>query len=371
MSDNECSLDIYVVIDNICTGGGIERVCSIILPLLAKRNRVTILGLLDDSSTPVYSFSDVEIRALGQSVPSGQLGYLKVLNKAFSILRKDQPDVVLYLTMGRLSVFAAPFVAFNKKYMKDTCHIACEHVAFTSHSSTIQKMKRVAFKSYDKVVFLTERDLENFSDMKKFVQIPNPTPFSNISAARHQPDNKKALAVGRLTAQKGFDLLIPAWKAFAEHHPDWKVVIVGEGEDRPMLEKMILESGLQDSCVLNGQSQDIESFYREADLMLMSSRFEGLPMSLIEAQSFALPIVSFDCETGPREIVTHGQDGYLVPVSDTKGFAEAISKVVDEPATYASMSEEASRNALRFDQERIVEQWQSLCMQAVTVRKTA
>ncbi|RKR06053.1 glycosyltransferase involved in cell wall biosynthesis [Kushneria sinocarnis] len=371
MSYSESSLDIYVVIDNICTGGGMERVCSIILPLLARKHRVTVLGLLDESPQPVYSFSGINIKALGQQGPTGQLGYLKILNRAFSILKEDQPDAVLYLTMGRLSVFAAPFIACNQRFLRKTNHIACEHVAFTSHSPTIQKLKRAAFKSYNKVVFLTDRDLENFSDTARFVQIPNPTPFSDIALPRQQPVNKTALAVGRLTAQKGFDLLVPAWKSFVESHPGWKVVIVGEGEDRPALEKMIADNGLQDSCVLHGQSQDIESFYREADLMLMSSRFEGLPMSLIEAQSFALPIVSFDCETGPREIVNHGKDGYLVPTFDTYAFAQAISAVVDDPDIYARMSESAGLGAQRFDQARIVEQWESLCLKASDARKSA
>lgn len=353
---------IHVVIDNITTGGGIERVCSVLLPMLAREARVRVLGLLDNTAETVYDFEGVEIVPLlsGQeSAEVGQGGYLRLLSKAFANIRKDRPDIVLYLTMGRLSVFAAPFVMKDRLASKHTRHIACEHIAFSSHSGAITRLKRLALPRYDRVVFLTARDLDNFSERRRLLHIPNPSPFTTIAEPRSAVQEKLALGVGRLTAQKGFDMLIPAWKAFVERHPDWKLLIVGEGEDRESLTRLIREHQLENHCELYGNSRDIGALYRRADLMLMPSRFEGLPMTLIEAQAHALPIVAFDCETGPREIVTDGEDGFLVPAFDQPAFAEAIARAA-EPTRYPALSAAAARSAERFDREQILRHWQSL-----------
>lgn len=353
---------IHVVIDNITTGGGIERVCSVLLPMLALEARVRVLGLLDDTRETVYDFAGVEIVPLlpgQQRGRVGQGGYLRLLSKAFETLRRERPDIVLYLTMGRLSVFAAPFVMRDRLASQKTRHIACEHIAFSSHSGAIQRLKRLALPRYDRVVFLTARDLDNFSERSRLLHIPNPSPFTGIAAPRPAVQEKLALGVGRLTAQKGFDLLIPAWQRFIERHPDWKLLIVGEGEDRERLAALIGEHRLESHCELYGHSRDMGALYRRADLMLMPSRFEGLPMTLIEAQAHALPIVAFDCETGPREIVTDGEDGFLAPPFDQTAFAEAIARAAD-PNVYPALSAAAACNAERFDRERIIRHWQSL-----------
>ncbi|REC93918.1 glycosyltransferase family 4 protein [Kushneria indalinina] len=350
---------IHVIIDNITTGGGIERVCSVILPLLAQEADVKIIGLLDHDLHTTYHFPDIEIVALNKDNLSGQAGYLKLLSKAFKLVKKDRPDIVLYPSMGRLTVFAAPFIVKDRCFSRRTRHIACEHIAFSSHSGMVLRLKRITLPRYDRVIFLTSRDVEQFSKRSKLLYIPNPSPFTEISDARTAPSSRIAIGVGRLTYQKGFDLLIPAWKDFISRHPDWKLVIAGEGEDRPKLQSLIQQNGLENHCELHGNSHDIGDLYQRADIMLMPSRFEGLPMSLIEAQCHALPIVAFDCETGPREIVTHGKDGYLVPVFDQQQFSDAIENAI-APDKYADLSSAAAQNARRFDRQEIINHWKQL-----------
>ncbi|WP_456268301.1 glycosyltransferase family 4 protein [Kushneria sp. AK178] len=350
---------IHVVIDNITTGGGIERVCSVILPMLAQEASVRIIGLLDTESRTTYDFPDIDIVPLNKDHLSGQLGYLKLLSKAFDMIKSDRPDVVLYPSMGRLTVFAAPFVMKDRRLSRQTRHIACEHIAFSSHSGMVLKLKRATLPRYDRVIFLTSRDVSKFRDRSKFLYIPNPSPFTEVSPARTAPSSKVAIGVGRLTHQKGFDLLIPAWKSFIANHPDWKLIIVGEGEDRDKLQSLIREHELENHCELHGNSNDIGALYQRADIMLMPSRFEGLPMSLIEAQYHALPIVAFDCETGPREIVTDGEDGYLVPTFDQQAFTDAIDKAIS-PERYEALSQAATRSAKRFDRQEIIHHWKQL-----------
>ncbi|MFC0336684.1 Glycosyltransferase involved in cell wall bisynthesis [Kushneria avicenniae] len=357
--NNVAGKKIHVVIDNITTGGGIERVCSVILPLLAKESRVKVIGLLDSDKNTTYDFPEIEIVPLNSNNLSGQFGYLKLLSKAFSIIKKDRPDIVLYPSMGRLTVFAAPFILKDRFSSRHTRHIACEHIAFSSHSGMVLKLKRATLPRYDRVVFLTSRDVDQFNDHSKFLYIPNPSPFTSISEPRAEPSNKVAIGVGRLTYQKGFDLLIPAWKNFIAHHPEWKLVIAGEGEDRNKLESLIREHGLEHHCELLGNSQDIGQLYQNADIMLMPSRFEGLPMSLIEAQYHALPIVAFDCETGPREIITDDEDGYLIPPFDQQKFSEAIERAIT-PDRYNNLSIAATQSAERFDRNEIIDHWKRL-----------
>ncbi|ARS52066.1 glycosyltransferase family 4 protein [Kushneria konosiri] len=350
---------IYVIIDNITTGGGIERVCSVILPLLAKEANIKIIGLLDKDSHTTYDFSNIHIVPLNKSNLSGQAGYLKLLSQAFTIIKEDRPDIVLYPSMGRLTVFAAPFILKDRLFSRKTKHVACEHIAFSSHSGLVLKLKRATLPRYDRVVFLTSRDIDQFRNRSNLLYIPNPSPFTEVLQTRTAPSNKTAIGVGRLTYQKGFDLLIPAWKDFTKRHPDWKLIIAGEGEDRTKLQSLIEQHELENHCELYGSSQDIGQLYKRADIMLMPSRFEGLPMSLIEAQYYSLPIVAFDCETGPREIVTDGKDGYLVPTFDQKEFADAIEKAID-PEKYEALSAAAAQNAKRFDRHEVIHHWRKL-----------
>ncbi|AZV32609.1 hypothetical protein CU110_05675 [Cobetia sp. ICG0124] len=171
--------------------------------------------------------------------------------------------------------------------------------------------------------------------------------------------SRTVLAVGRLTEQKGFDVLLEAWARVARQHPDWRLRIVGWGEDENALKAQAWTLGLSESVVFVGRTSRVEEEYQRAALFAMSSRWEGLPMTLLEAQSFGLPVVSTNCETGPAEIL-QGGSGVLVDVEDAAALARELCLLIEDAPRRQQMSLLARENAARFDADVLCDEWQQL-----------
>ncbi|HIE0440255.1 TPA: glycosyltransferase, partial [Serratia marcescens] len=167
-------------------------------------------------------------------------------------------------------------------------------------------------------------------------------------------------AVGRLSNQKGFDRLIALWRGVAAQVPDWRLLIIGDGPERDALLRQIEDAGLARQVSLLPATADVADYYRQASLYLMTSRYEGLPMVLIEAMSFGLPLVAYDCKTGPAELIDDGVNGYLVPDDDAAAFSEGVIKLMLDPGLRAHFSVAALEKSRRFSPERIYPQWQQL-----------
>lgn len=168
------------------------------------------------------------------------------------------------------------------------------------------------------------------------------------------------LAVGRLAEQKGFDLLLPVFQRLAPCFPDWQLVILGDGPDRPELMARIESSGLASHVTLPGRAGNIGQWYAAADIYVMSSRFEGFPNTLIEAMAYGVPAVSFDCDTGPRDIIRHGTDGLLVPNGDTLALESALRNLMTDKDMRQRFRTRAVEVRERFALERIAKLWEEI-----------
>src|SRR5690606_10968225 len=135
------------------------------------------------------------------------------------------------------------------------------------------------------------------------------------------------IAAGRFRGQKGFDMVIPAWAKAVEKHPDWHLRIFGSGERRAQLRNLIEKHHMYNHSVLLGVTDQLDEELAKASMYVLSSRFEGLPMVMLEAMSHGLPVVSFDCPTGPADVLTDGKEGLLVPPEDVDGLARAMSRL--------------------------------------------
>ena len=210
---------------------------------------------------------------------------------------------------------------------------------------------------------LTERDVVNRGSLPNMIVIPN---FITINApsVKSQSDSKRVISVGRLHPQKGFDFLFAAWALVSRKYPDWHLDIYGgvdEEKGKEYYQQLIDSNGVGSFVSLNAPVQNIVDKYVESAFYVMSSRYEGFPLVLPEAMACGLPCISYDCDCGPREIITHGEDGLLVDkVGDVEGLAGAMIYMIEHPEERVKMGQNAVRNVQRFSIVNIMKKWMKL-----------
>lgn len=213
-------------------------------------------------------------------------------------------------------------------------------------------------KQLDKFIVLTEEDKASWTELSNVEVIPDPLAFDVAEVSPLKA--KRVIAVGRYVYQKGFDLLLQAWAKIEKQFPDWELAIYGMG-DRSPYDNLAKQLGVDmNRCHLNGSTQNIRKEYLESSLFVFSSRFEGFGMVLIEAMACGLPVVSFDCPCGPKDIVSHDEDGLLVPSGDIDKLANAMSQLMDSNELRHQMAKNAIGNVRRFQIDEIADRWQLL-----------
>lgn len=211
---------------------------------------------------------------------------------------------------------------------------------------------------FDKFVVLTHEDKKYWGNLRNMCVIPNARTFEVNQPATLEA--KKVVAVGRLNHQKGFDRLIDAWSIVDNVVSGWKLQIVGDGELREQLQYNIRELGLSNQINIGRAEKDMVSVYKDASILAMSSRYEGLPMVLLEAQAAGLPIVSFDCKCGPKDVIENGVDGFLVEDGDIEQLAQKLVVLMQDANLRKQMGSAAYAHSDRYSEERIMKQWTDL-----------
>ena len=211
-------------------------------------------------------------------------------------------------------------------------------------------------KCLDCFVVLTEEDKKNWPELDNVISIPNPITFNTDHVSNL--DSKHVLAVGRYAYQKGYDMLLAAWAIVEKKCPEWELFIYGQGERKPY-EEMVTELQLN-NCHLNGSVSNIQEKYLDSSLFVISSRFEGLSMSLLEAMSFGLPVVSFACPCGFKDVISSGMNGALVPEENVELLAEKIVEMINNPALRKEIGKNARVRSLDFKLEVLAKRWKEL-----------
>ncbi|WP_204628602.1 glycosyltransferase family 4 protein [Haemophilus haemolyticus] len=273
-------------------------------------------------------------------------------NKLRNIINIEEPDRIIIHNMGKLSMLCSILPKKNIELL------SIEHVSFVSRNLYLKVLSKLFYALIDKVVVLTKSDLKNYSGKKVF-NISNISPYP-ISNRVYSINSKKIIAVGRLDYQKNFGDLILAWNKIPKDViSEWTLEIWGEGDEYDNLLHLINKLDIK-NIHLKGTANNMEDVYLSSSFLVMSSLFEGLPMVLIEAQSFGLPIVSFDCPYGPSEVITHDKDGFLIPLGDIDSLASSIQRLISSKDKRISCSDEAKKSAVRYTKENILNQWKSL-----------
>jgi glycosyltransferase involved in cell wall biosynthesis len=237
-----------------------------------------------------------------------------------------------------------------------------EHMNLATH--TAQRQDEIArhYPQLDALTVLTSSDRETYehvlADHPPLHEIPNAAPA--LQAPSSTLDRPVVLAAGRLTLQKGFDMLIPAFAQVVARHPDWTLRICGGGPQRHALAHQVIELGLSHNVFLMGPVDHLERQMAQASMFVLSSRHEGLPMVMVEAMSLGVPVVSFDCPTGPRDVIEDGRSGILVPADDVDALARAMLSVIEDPERRHELGAGAARRAQDYALESIGPRWEAL-----------
>lgn len=341
------------------TGGGTEKVVSLIANELSKKYDVEIISLYKTADNPFYKLNEcVKLKNILTQELTPFKWYIPYLQyKLKKELKKEKTDVFISAGMKYICL-----TIFMRKYAK---YIAWEHYnSFTAKTGSVTWYgRKLAAKYADNIVVLTKRDKENnirlFKNENKIKHIYNPIEKS-IQTYEYNIDSKKIVSSGRLIMQKGFDMLIDVATKVFNKHPDWEWHIYGDGEDRESLEQKVKEKNMQKHVKFLGRTNKMNELYREYAMFVMTSRFEGFAMVNIEAHYAKLPIISFDCNCGPDEIIQEGINGYVVECFDIDKMADKINYLIENPKLRKQMSDNTLLDKEKLNIENIIKEWEKI-----------
>jgi glycosyltransferase involved in cell wall biosynthesis len=352
--------------------GGAERVTANMANYWAKKGWAVTIVTMTGAELDFYelhpTIKRIPLNLQGRS--SNQiLGLLNNLKRIFALrraLKEVSPDVAIAM-MSTASVV----MAFAALGLKKIATIGTEriHPPRLPLSPIWEKLRCFSYGKLKAVVALTNESaawLAKNTNAPYIPIIPNaviwPTTSHppDILETLIPPDKQILLAVGRLEQQKGFSTLIDIFAKIAPQHPDWLLVILGEGSKRSELEQQVQSHGAEKQILLPGVMVNISQWYLRANIYILSSDYEGFPNTLVEAMAHGLASISFDCETGPRDIIRNNIDGILIPPQDKDALKEAMVKLFKNKTLRRKYGKQAMDVRQRFAVEIIAEKWESL-----------
>lgn len=354
-------MKIGFVIGNMSSAGGTERVLQLIANGLNQRGYRVIIISMWGNREPVFPM-DKQIKRyrLGKEYPKGIGANLRNISALYRIVKKEQ--ITLLVDVDLILTFYSLPVKLCSRGLKT---IAWEHFNYYYQFRKNNRIRRIAMKMAarfsDAVLVLSQEDetyYRNHLNIQGYLyQIYNPNTYEGIT--NHKQEEKMIFAAGRLTKAKGFDYLLQSWELLEKDFPDWQLCIAGEGEEEEALLKSKKEKGLK-SVHFVGSVSDMETYYERAAFFVLPSRNEGFGMVLIEAMAYGKPVVSFACKAGPRDIITDGEDGFLVPTGDYRQFASKMRLLMESEEVRRTMGAKAKESTHRFDIAGILDRWEGL-----------
>lgn len=336
--------------------GGTERCTSIIANELCKRNNYSII-IADISNKAENCFFDIDSRIMvlhlhPKNVPDG----IAILRK---LIKANGVDIIINVE-AMLGIYSIPATVFTK-----VKNIIWEHGNFfQKQCRTMDLVRWAEIKFCKKYITLTKRDKRNFLNHFKgrceIAHIYNPISLPD-KKIQYNIGSKKILTIGIVRYIKGFDMLVDVADIVLNKHKDWTWEVYGDYDlkddyARKLLEK-VKEYGIEDRLLFRGETKYVSTQYESSAVYVMTSRMEGLPMVLLEAKSYKLPIVSFDIETGPDEIVEDGVNGYLIKPYDTDEMAKKICELIENDDLRKRFSDNAYIGIEKFDIHDIMKKW--------------
>lgn len=379
-------MKIVYCLDSINAVGGLQKITVTKANALAdlSGNEVWVI-VADNSGSRVLDISD-KVRFVNLTINYYEDDWKSRLNVLKGIfikriihrrrlalwLHRIIPDVVV--AVGQSEKFFLPFIKgdwvtirefhstrdYRKRLAKDWYEKASAWMGDLAD--------RVVLRKFDKIVVLTQEDkVCNWGKMARVAVIPNP---SGICPADHaQLVEKRVIAVGRLSHEKNYASMIRAFAIVADRFPEWQLDVFGDGGERKNLEQLIDDLSLGGVINLRGSTRNVCDEMLHSSLLIHSSRFEGFGIVLVEAMSCGLPVVSFACPYGPKDIITDGVDGFLVPVGDERMMADRICKLIENDSLRRKMGDAALEKSRLYSLDQIIPMWMGLFGELVRQKK--
>ncbi|MDU3520819.1 MAG: glycosyltransferase family 4 protein [Clostridium saudiense] len=353
-------LNICFLSGDMSRTGGTERVLSIIANELSKQKNkfnIHILSITNENNTSYFNLEN-EIkndRILKSKDVNFKKQYFQVVKGIRHYIKENNIDILIDVEVIA-SLFSIPATRFTKTKL-----ISWEHFNFYEDNGSHLRIyaRKLAARFSNCIITLTEHDKQNYLnnlDIKGKVEyIYNP--IEEVDDVECNIKSKQIISVGRLTYQKGFDMLCDVAKVVLKDNKGWKWLILGDGEDKDKLRSKIKEYGLENKLILKGNVSNVEEYYKNSSLYVMTSRFEGLPMTLLEAKTYKLPIVSFNCLTGPSEIVKNNINGYLINPENVEAMSNKLNILMNDENKLKEFSSNAQIDIEKFELKPIIERW--------------
>ena len=372
---------IIYCIDNPYRIGGIERVTIVKANALAniEGNEIWIVCLLDNQMQVFPIDEKIHIVSLDINYHDHDWEmnrFQQIFNiwekkkehkrKMKEVLDMINPDIVVSTDGLEKNILSSLSKISSSHFIREI-HLTSNHKLLEATSLYTKFLCTVGYyfdyyfyiRRYDKIVVLTNEDKERYwKNNEKVIVIPNPITISH--AQRSTLINKTVIAVGRLERQKNFSSLLRSWAIVNQQHPDWTLEIWGKGTERNRLEHLIEELNLQGAAKLMGATNDVIGKMAQSSVFVLSSLYEGFPLVIVEAMSCGLPIVSYECPCGPKDIIKEGCDGFLVQLGDETMLAKKLCHLIENERERKEMGRVALEMSKKYAMDVIKDKWMRL-----------
>ena len=352
-------MKILYITNGINGSGGLERVLSIKASYFADSlgYEVFILSLNENEIEPFYQFSNL-IRFQSIITEGNSINYLKSYLKGIQeVVSTFNPDIISVCDDGLKGFFLPRLIRSNAKWIYER-HAS---IALNTNSSLkgrlVARLMKSQVRNFDAFVVLTNSNIEEWDNRYNVICIPNPLSF-NIDQ-KSLLNEKRIIAVGSHSLNKGYDTLIRMWKAVEEDLPDWSLDVFGKIDKEKRFVSLAEKLAVK-NIHFHIPVHDIKSEILKSSILVLPSRSEGFGMVLIEAMACGVPCVAFDCPSGPRDIITNGVDGFLINDQDEKSFIEQLKKLTANEDLRLEMGIKAQDSVSKYRIEEIGEEWDNL-----------
>lgn len=349
---------IAIIIDNIASAGGTERavtsMCNGLIKFYPEDYQITILSIFskEDQSSFFALHPKIKIVHLAKNSDfklwNKFFWYRKLVSDIHKISKENHFEVLLGTTY--VHNILLPLMVRNTRIKT----MGCEHVVYNYPPKIFQQLRKWAYPKLDSVIVLNQTEQRRFGFLNNTAVIPNSLPFEHHNKASLA--KKSIITVGRLTHEKGVDLLIDIYELIAHKIPDWSFHIFGVGEDYELLQAKIRDKNLSEVIKLKGLSKNISESYLQSSIFVLGSRTESFGIVIIEAMNHGLPVISFDAD-GPKNIITDNENGFLIQQFDKELFSTKLLHLINDKEKRDAMGGKAYESSLQYQEEKIIPIW--------------